>query len=144
VNRRSFLRRAGCLSTALFAGCIQRTKTSDPRRYVINATDISEQTRERIEIIHDLPKLDLVVGYVAPELVESAATFRDSKSFLSPEMRIYVAGNANISGEDLYELQWDKNLSPSENVTRRRVEAESLSVLSERGSLTIIRISLLP
>jgi len=108
VNRRSFLRRAGCLSTALFAGCIQRTKTSDPRRYVINATDISEQTRERIEIIHDLPKLDLVVGYVAPELVESAATFRDSKSFLSPEMRIYVAGNANISGEDLYELQWDK------------------------------------
>jgi subtilisin family serine protease len=75
---------------------------------VIDASDISERTRERIEIIHDLPELDLIVGYVAPELVATAATFRDSRSSFDPGIRTSVAGTVDVSGEDLYELQWDK------------------------------------
>ncbi|WP_222912698.1 S8 family serine peptidase [Natrinema sp. SYSU A 869] len=75
---------------------------------MIDASDISERTRERIDIVHDLPELDLVVGYVAPELVETSATFRDSRSSFGPEIRTRVTGTFDVSGEDLYELQWDK------------------------------------
>lgn len=92
----------------MLAGCQQRTETSAPRRYVIDAADVSERTLERIDIVHDLPELDLVVGYVAPELVETASAFRDSSSSFSPQLRTRVVGTPEISEEDLYELQWDK------------------------------------
>lgn len=127
MERRKFLARIGCLGAPLIGGCQRSPSSQSPKRFVIDANDISKETRAELEIVHELPAVDVIVGYIEPDYLEDVASYQDGSSRFRPGSgsKSVTAGFSHET--DLYELQWDKR-SQSVRTVHRITRGEGSSV----------------